>query len=226
MSDFLQEIEQDVRNEKVWKIWSQYQTSIIWGVAVALALSAVWSMWTWHTNNQKKQWTESFARAQTLLEQGKVQEAMRYFETLENTKSSYAILSSFIKAHFYAQEGDFHNREKAITSFDYISEYKHASPELKEFAKLCSIMAHMDSDQPNIDELLNKVEPLCSEKSFWPLLAQEIKGGLLLMAGKQDEARSIFVSIAKNSDTPAAMRSRAQVLSRGSVTTTPNTPHD
>lgn len=226
MDDFLQEVEQDIRQEKIWQIWTKHRTVITWTAGIALALAAVANMWTWHTNRQQTQWAESFVRAQMLLDQGKHEEGMRYLETLEHTGSSYAILGSFVKAHFYAQDGDHHNDAKALEAFERIAQYKHVSPELREFAQLCSVMTQMDGPQPNVEELLKKVEPLCAEKGFWPLLAQETKGGLLLMAGRQEEAREIFVNIAKNSDAPPAMRSRAQVLSRNthagtSATTNP-----
>lgn len=214
MDDFLQEIEQDIRQEKVWQFWQKYRTQITWGAGVALVLAAVWNMWTWHTNRQQAQWGESFVKAQMLLDQGKIDEAMRYLGTLEHTGSSYAVLSSFVKAHFYAQDGDHRNADNAIASFEKISQYKHVSPELREFAVLCSIMTRMDGDKPDLDSLLQKVEPLCANTSFWPLLAQEIKAGLLLMMGKKAEAHDVLVSIAQNSDAPAAMRSRAQILSR------------
>lgn len=218
MDNFLEEIEQDIRQEKIWQFWKKYQTQITWGTAAVLLLAAMWNMWTWHTHRQQSQWGESFVRAQLLLDQGKVDEAMRYLDSLEHTGSSYSVLSSFVKAHFYGQSGDNRNLEKTIEAYNRIVSYKHVSQELRELAQLSSLMAQMDAPKPDLEGVLTEVEPLCSDKGYWPLMALEIKGGALLMLGRHAEAREVFVKIAQNPDTPAAMRSRVQVLSRSNVT--------
>lgn len=214
MDNFLQEIEQDIRQEKIWQFWKKYQTHLTWGAAVVLILTAMWNMWTWHTHRQNTQWAESFMRAQLLLDQGKADEALRYLTALEHTGSSYAILSSFVKAHFYGQSGDHNNAANAVKAYECIAQYKHVSHELRELAQLCSIMAQMDMPKPDLESLLKKVDQLMSEKAYWPLLAQEVKGALLLMTERHAEAREVFVRIAQNADAPPSMRSRAQVLSR------------
>lgn len=217
MDNFLQEIEQDIRQEKVWQFWKRYQTQLTWGAGIVLVLAAMWNMWTWHTHRQNTQWAESFVRAQLLLDQGKTDEALRYLETLEHTGSSYAVLSSFVKAHFYGQSGDHRDVAKTVKAYESIAQYKHVSQELRELAQLCGLMAQMDAPQPDLEGLLKKVELFCSEKSYWPLMAQEVKGALLLMMERYADARDVFVKIAQNPDAPPAMRSRAQVLSRSNL---------
>lgn len=216
MDDFLEQIEQDIRQEKIWQIWKKHKKLITWGTGALLVSAAVWNMWSWNQHKQQVEWSELFVRAHMLLDQGKTDEAMRYLNNLEGTKSSYATLSSFIKASFYSAEGDNKNIDTAVKSYESIIQSKSVSADLREYAMLRLVLAKLDQPNPDLAGLLSEVKKLSGEKNFWPLLAQEVEGMILIMMEKYDDARQIFLKIAQNNEASPAMRSRAQLLSRHS----------
>lgn len=202
------EIDEELRREKLEKLWEQYGTYVL-GAAAALVLA----VGGYQVYDQRKMSfaAENGARydaAVTLIEQSKTEEAQKALsEILASGHAGYSSLAQLQLAGIHLKA----NRPKdALAVFEALATSPSADADIKTFALLQAAALRLgDAD---FTELQNRLKPVAEGSTAWRFQAREILGTAAFKAGKFDDARSQLTPLLADSETPRAALDRVQLI--------------
>jgi hypothetical protein len=214
--EFLEEVESDIRQEKLEKLWHQYGKLIIGVVVGCLALSGSYMLWQNHQHKQRQLMSEKFVGAQNLIAQGKISEALGVMQDIsKSSHKSYATLAKFYEAYLISQK----DYKAAIGLYQDIIVSSSVEKELQDLAQIFSINLEIDhlgneNQTETIDGILKKLEPLTASDQPWRFLALELTGILAYKKNDFTKATEVFLQLAQDPQVPEGMRSRVQLMTQ------------
>jgi hypothetical protein len=202
------EIDEELRREKLEKLWEQYGTYVL-GAAAALVLAV--GGYQLYDQRKKSFAAENGARydaAVTLLEQSKTDEAQKALsEVLASGHAGYASLAQLQLAGIHLKA----NRpQDALAVFEALATSPSADADIKTFALLQA--AALRLGQADFTELQNRLKPVAEGSTAWRFQAREILGTAAFKAGKFDDARAQLTPLLADPETPRAALDRIQLI--------------
>jgi hypothetical protein len=186
LSDIFREVEEDVRREKLEKLWKAYGTHVIVLLVLALIGIAGFEVWQRYEANLRDKDSAAFAAAQRIPDP---KAAANAFATLGKTAhGGYGPLSRMAQAD--------------IASSDHGN--------LGAVARLRAGWLTVDT-APHV-ELQTLLQPLLDPGSVWRQMAEEILAYSDYRAGKLLAADAEFARIAADTTAPDALRTRAHTF--------------
>lgn len=216
--EFLEEVEQDIRHEKLEKLWKQYGKTLVSAVIGILAVTAGFMAWKNHQHKQYLILSEQFVGAQNLVAQGKIPEAVGVMQALSKAShAGYAVLAKFSEAAVLSKEGAQQDVKRAQEIYTSVEQDRSVDKNLRDLATFFIVNLEVDrlpnaADTAAIKKLMEKLEPLTEERNPWRSLAKELKGLLLYKQNKMPEASEIFISLVQDAKSPTELRMRAQLM--------------
>lgn len=214
--EFLEEVEGDIRQERLEKIWKQYGKQIITIVVGALALSSGYMVWQNHQHKQSQLLSEKFVGAQNLIVQGKTSEALGVMQDLSKAShKQYAVLAKFYEAYLVGQK-DYKAAEEVYKA---INNDRAVEKPLRDLALIFSISLALDhltpeTQGPILEEALKNLEPLAQSDQPWRYLASELIGVAAFKKNDISKATEVFLKLAQDPEVPEAMRGRVQLMTQ------------
>ena len=203
MSDIFQEIDEDLRQDKVARLWKAYGKYLV-ALAVFIILVIASYRFIEHKNEKNREQTsELYELASETGRSGDKKAAIELLsDEMFDENRGYSIISKLKKAALAKSNNDLEGTEivlKEIITNEDIPLYLRDLARLKLFA----------SDSDNIS---SQLEVLIEEEGPWKFLALELKGGIQLEGGNLKEARSIFKELTDDANTPNNLRRRASEI--------------
>ena len=203
MSDIFQEIDEDLRQDKVARLWKAYGKYLV-ALAVFIILVIASYRFIEHKNEKNREQTsELYELASETGRSGDKKAAIELLsDEMFDENIGYTIISKLKKAALAKSNNDLEGTEivlKEIITNEDIPLYLRDLARLKLFAS--------DSDNNS-----SQLEVLIEEEGPWKFLALELKGGIQLEGGKLKEARSIFKELTDDANTPNNLRRRASEI--------------
>ena len=203
MSDIFQEIDEDLRQDKVARLWKAYGKYLV-ALAVFIILVIASYRFIEHKNEKNREQTSGLYELAS--ETGRSGDKKAAIELLSDEmfdeNRGYSIISKLKKAALAKSNNDLEGTEivlKEIITNEDIPLYLRDLARLKLFAS--------DSDNNS-----SQLEVLIEEEGPWKFLALELKGGIQLEGGNLKEARSIFKELTDDANTPNNLRRRASEI--------------
>jgi hypothetical protein len=98
MSDFLRELEEDIKEERIVNLWRKYGNLVI-GIALAIVIGTVsYTLWMYFKHKSQLRSHVSFSQAVELVNQGKKEEALKAFQDISTEKGGYGKLAVLYEA--------------------------------------------------------------------------------------------------------------------------------
>jgi hypothetical protein len=208
LADIFHEVDEEVRRERLQKLWDRYS---IYLIALAVLIVAGIGGWRGYEYWQAKQAAEAgakFEAALTLSEQGKHAEAEAAFAAIAaEAPVGYRVLARFRAAAELAQT----KPADAVKAYDQIAADASLSETLQDLAALRAGMLLVDSAP--LAELQKRLQPLTEPSRSFRASAREM---LALSAWHNHDvtaARHYIDMMATDAETPPGARARAEVLS-------------
>ncbi len=205
MTDFLEEIEEQLRSDRykalALKVWPW-----ILGVAVAALVLALawWGLQSYRSRLAAKS-SETYAAALDLYRSGQIDKAYAGFgEAVKTSSGGYKSLALMQQGAIRLQQGE---TSQAADLFDKAAAAA-PSPIIGDMARLKSAFALIDTATFAVIE--QRLKPLTDAKRPYRAAALEALAMAKLRAGRLKEARDDFVVLSLLSDAPDAVRQRAQ----------------
>jgi len=202
------EIDEELRRERLLKLWDTYGTYIIAAAVLVVAGVGGWKYY----ENRRAQANEAAStqyiialRDFALKRPYEAQKALE--ELLPKAPSGYAALARLRLAAYDGAEG---NAAEALTTYDQIAKDGSVDPMLKDFARLQSAMLKFDII--SFTDLKNQLSPLATDRSPWRYSARELLGLGAAKAGRSAEARNYFQRLLDDGTTPPGISERARVM--------------
>jgi hypothetical protein len=205
MSDIFHEVEEELRRERLKRIWSRSAPWIIGAVVLIIAGVSAWSAKQWYEHSKSQ---EASSHYQQALDLGKFSEADSIFMNLASAGSSgYAILSQFRHAAIEAAV----EPNKGLERFDQLSRDSRLSETLQDLGKIRAAQIFMDIG--SYEELMARLQPLAeSLTNVWRHSAREMLALSSWKAGNEDAVRKWSEMLLSDFMTPRGIRGRAQLV--------------
>ena len=198
MADIFDEIEEDLRRDRMKLLWQRYGNYII-GLAVLIIIVVAGNQGYDYWKN-----SESQSAGDAFFEAVGADESLDALTTLvPNLPVGYEMLARFRIAALHAEDGDNFTAEQ---SFLALSEDNSIDIFYREVALLLSVMNAPSSVDKNI--LIGRLSSLSAFPGSLQGLALETSAGLYLELNERDKAISTLTEASKLPDIPSSLRQR------------------
>ena len=209
MSDIFNEVDEEVRRERLTRLWEQYGNYLIALCVLVVVGVGAWRGYEWWQAKQAAQSGAAFEQAAALAEAGKSQEAEAAFAKLTaDGTASYRVLAGLREAEELGRT----DSKAAVARFDKVAADKSAGPVIQDLAAIRA--GYLLVDSAPYAEIRTRLEPLTASDRVFRHSAREI---LALSAWKSHDlaaAKQWTDLIVTDPQTPSGMRSRVEVLSQ------------
>ena len=210
LEGLMTEIESDLREEELKKIWKNYGGVIIAFVfAVVLGVAGV-QLYRQYETKQREAAGRNYESAIKAQEDGKTDEALALFAALaKDGPKGYATMARLSQAAIQIQKNDI---DGALANYKLLAEDTKADPVFRDLATLLGVLHSLD--RVDAKTLEAQLTPIASPNNAFNLTALELTA--LLAAKQGDTARAIKTlgQISSDPATPASMRQRAEDLTK------------
>ena len=204
----LREVDEELRREKMERLWQRYNGLILGAAAVVIAGVAGYKF----LENRRLSATytagSQFNAAVELANQNKREEAVKAFQHIAETgPHGYATLAKLHIAGAYVKDG---KTAEAVAAFDALAADPSVDQLLKNFAQLQAASLRMD--QADFTEMQNRLNSLTGETSPYKVSARELLGFAAFKAGKLEEARKLLEPLLIDPNATRAIQDRIKVV--------------
>lgn len=207
LSDIFREVDEEVRRERLKKLWDRYSIFIIAAAILFIAAIAAWRGYEYLEAKKAAEAGAAYENALTLAEQGKHDEAAAEFAKLSKDGSGgYRTLARFAEAAQLAQR----DPKAAIAAYDSLAADTSLTQLLRDLAGVRAGL--LAADNSPYADVQRRLEPLTAADRPFRHTAREILAFSAWRAGDPAAARRWYDMMITDSDTPASTRSRVEVL--------------
>lgn len=207
MSDFFQEVDEEVRREKAELFWKKHQNLVI---GVALAIVTATAGYRFHQFYQQRQSEEAGAVYETaisLVREGKAEEAEKSLvELAARAPAGYSALARLRAADVAAGR----DAKAGLKTYDDIAADASVDASLRDAARLRAM--YLAADLGDAADFARRAEPLAADGQPFRSSARELIGAKALQSGDLDRAAKYLDMIVTDAAAPAATRQRAELL--------------
>ena len=188
-------------------MWERYSLLIIAGCVLIVGGIAAWRGYDWYVAREAARAGSHFESAAILMEQGKTKEAETAFAEIGKTApGGYAILARMRAANALAES----DKAAAVKAYDAIAQDGGTPPVFQDLAAVRAGLLLVDTAP--LTDLQRRLEPLADSIRPFRHSAREV---LALSAWHNKDvaaAQKYLDLMAKDAETPAGVRARADVL--------------
>lgn len=207
MSDIFDEIEEDLKRDRLEATWKKYGKFVIAIVVVIVLATAGYKGWQTYQASQKAAMANQFDQAGELARNGDIEGAIDKLATLAQEGDGYGALARLQQAALMAENGD---REGAIALYDAVAADGAVDKIYADLALVLSVMHQLDTGEPQA--LLDRLAPQLTEQAAWRFTAYELAAGLAMRQGDKEAAADYLKKITDDAEAPQAARQRASEL--------------
>ena len=208
MADIFHEVDEEVRRERLKKLWDRYSIYVIGAAALIVAVIGAWRGYEYWQAKQAAAAGAAFESALSLSEAGKHDEAEAAFTKIAGeAPAGYRMLARFRAAADLAQV----KPPEAVKTYDELAADTSLGTTLQDLAAVRAGMLVVDNAP--LSEMQRRLDPASAPERSFRHTAREL---LALSAWRNHDfaaARRYIDMIATDAETPAGTRARAEVLS-------------
>ncbi|TAL02529.1 MAG: tetratricopeptide repeat protein [Rhodospirillaceae bacterium] len=208
LEGLMSEIEADLREEELRKIWQRYGIFIIAGFAlIVLGVFGV-QQWRAHLVSQRLELARRYDQATKDLQDGKTDDALGILADLAgNTGEGYGAIAQLQRAAILLQKNDV---DGAVAVYKALAANPKADATLRDLATLLQVLHSLDRAPPQTLEVM--LSPLLNPGNPFNASALELSALLAAKEGDTARAAKLVDQILMEPSTPPSLRSRAQDL--------------
>ncbi|MBR1169293.1 tetratricopeptide repeat protein [Bradyrhizobium liaoningense] len=207
MSEFFNEVDEEVRREQLKKLWDRYSIYFIALMVLVVAAVGGWRAYQYFEGRKAAEAGAVFEKAVELSEQGKHEDAEKAFtELAAKAPSGYRTLAR-LRA---AAEASSRDPKAGAKMYDDIAADRSIGGEWQDLAKIRA--AGLVLDSASYADMQQRLEASAAPKSTFRHSAREM---LALSAWRNNDmtaARKWLEAIDGDGETPPGLRSRAEAL--------------
>lgn len=208
MADIFHEVDEEVRRERLKKLWDRYSIYVIGAAALIVAVIGAWRGYEYWQAKQAAAAGAAFESALSLSEAGKHDEAEAAFTKIAGeAPAGYRMLARFRAAADLAQA----KPPEAVKAYDELAADTSLGTTLQDLAAVRAGMLVVDNAP--LSEMQRRLDPASAPERSFRHTARDL---LALSAWRNHDfaaARRYIDMIATDAETPAGTRARAEVLS-------------
>ena len=204
MADIFDEVDEEVRRERMTAAAKKYGPLVGGGVALILAVVGGLTFWTQYQETQRQDAGAAFLSAARAQQQNPIAGRETFANLAVEGPEGYVFLARFKEAEALAADGD---RKAAVAALNAVEE-ADAPARYKDLARLLAL--GLRSYDESAATLLPLLEPLMADGAPWRAFAIEQAAMLEIKLGKLNEARARLSTLAADATAPNGVRARAE----------------
>ena len=201
---FIQEVDEDVKNDS-WKVfWDKYGLFVI--AILVIAVSAAVSF------DRLQAWRTALSQRKTETYMLAAQTGNNSDETITElqkiSQDNQGLFSDFAKlqiANVLLSQG---KEDEALASLEKLAAEKQVNTEVKHIALIK--LATYRVDTLSKEEFAKLLQPLLDENTSWTPMAQDLLAMSAIQNGDIDTAKEIYTNLLKIKDLPETFRNKIQ----------------
>ena len=203
---FIREVTEEVKNDNLKQMWEKYGLYIILLVVLAITGAVSFEGFKSWRRTQSETWSDTYAYALNLENQGKYDESLKVLEQMEKTGGNiYSDIARLQTANILLEQG---KNDEAVKILEEISADKSINKKLRDVSIIKLASYKLDNaPREEIDALL---QPLIKENGSWTNITKEMTAMAAIRDGKIDEAQAIYNEILNTPNLPDGLKMRVQ----------------
>ncbi|MDR0632911.1 MAG: tetratricopeptide repeat protein [Holosporales bacterium] len=217
--EFLNDIENDMRIEKYELLWKKYGKLLSFVAFAVIAAITIFNLRLRYNANQREEFASQFMRAQTLVQQGKLDEAVPMMSFLSSKKcGKYTVLAKMSHAGLLTKINFSENIETIKGIYKNVLSDRNTPAYYRDLATVYYVNASLQEigekeiDDDTKAELLKLLSKCKKANGGFFLLAKEFEGVIHYKTGNFKKARKAFDTISRNEKTAEDMMARANIM--------------
>lgn len=207
MSDIFNEVDEEVRREKLRQLWERHQTLIVGGALLVIVLVGGWRLYEWYEAKQAAEAGTAFQNAMTLSAEGKRSEAEAAFaKVAEKGAAGYRDIARLQAAGEIAQR----DPKAAVEAYDALAADTRMSQTLRDLAAVRAGLLLVDT--ASYEDMRRRLEPAAAPGGSFRNSARELLALSAMRGNDAAAARKWFDLIVTDAGAPPALRQRIQML--------------
>ncbi|KLN60238.1 hypothetical protein WH96_13735 [Kiloniella spongiae] len=207
MADIFQEVEEDLKRERVEVLWKKYGKWAIGAAVLVVAATAGFQGWESYKSTVQAEKSATFASALELTQVGKVDEATARLTSLAEDDDGYGTLARFERARLLVESGD---TAAAVQIWDEVAASNPPLTPLKDVAALLAAMHLVESG--DIADVKQRLASLAVANGAFRYSAIELQAIVALREGDNSAAKTLFQQLVDEADTPNGIKSRSSQI--------------
>jgi hypothetical protein len=202
---FLREVDEELRRDRMSKLWRRY--GIIAIAVVVLGLAALAGFLWWQSDQHKKAGADGELLSQAMddLGQGKEAGVRAKLDTLAaSPRPAYRAAAKLTKAALGGEKGD---AKAAIAQYKIVADDPDLPQPFRDLAAVRRTALEFDTLPPA--EVIARLKPLAVSGNPWFGSAGEMVAAAYIKMNKPELAGPLFAAIAKDEQVPETIRGRA-----------------
>ena len=209
MTDIFHEIEEDLRRERLSKLWDRFGGYIIALAVLVVLATAGWSAYKYWRHEQAVAASTGFQDALDLAEKGEHQQAEAAFDAVSRSGPAGYKAIARLRA---ASEAALRDRAAGISAFDAIAADSGLDGFSRDMAKVRA--GQLAVDTASLDDIRARIGDLAAGTGPLRNPAREILALAQLKAGDLAGAHATASAITEDMEATPGVRSRADLIQR------------
>ncbi len=208
MADIFREIDEDLRADRVARLWKRYGWAVIAAAVAVVLASAGWVAWRDYDQKRQGRAGAQFAAAMAQADGGDVNAALATLGRLiKDDPRGYAMLGRLYEAGLLDRAG---KADEALADYDAVAGDSSIDPLYRDLARLAAAYHRIDKEPA--DKLTEQLRPLLADSNPWRFAARELDALARLKAGDVKGAREALTRLSDDATAPQGVRARATEL--------------
>ncbi|RED53575.1 tetratricopeptide repeat protein [Aestuariispira insulae] len=210
MADIFDEIEEDLKRDRMGDAWKKYGNYVYVAIALIIAVTAGYKYWDYHNKTRMVEQANQLDQALVTARSGEVDTALAALEQVSSeSDAGYRLLAELRQASLLLDENQ---TAKAVAIYERIASDDKIDPIYRGLGTVLAVM-HAD-ETSDTAVLMEKLAPQLEAGATWRYTALELAAGLALRAGDKDQAIGHIKTIVDAAEAPEGVRARATELLR------------
>lgn len=203
MSDIFREVEEEVRKERLDKIWKEYGDYIVAGICLIVIAVAGLQVWRTYDQRARLKASDQYASADEMMQNGQAGAAADAFGRLaDSAPSGYKSLARLQHADALLASGE---RGDALTLYKQIAAENDAV--LSPIARVRWAWAIVD--YAPLGDVKDALGPTADPSNSWSPVAREVLAYWNFRSGNSKAAQDGYEALSHDMKAPAPLRERA-----------------
>ena len=204
----IREVDEEMRRERIEKIWQRYSTLIIAGALLVIGSVGAFQYWQHSQAQARADGGVRYQQAVKLIGEGKTADGEAALKKLgEDGTTGYRALAQLRLAGQAASAG---KTADAVKAYDAIAADAALDPLLRDLARVQAATLRVDS--ADFTEMQNRLNDLAKGTGPWRFAARETLAMAAIKAGKTEDARKTLEQLVTERKAPSGVVQRATLL--------------
>ncbi len=206
MGDVFQEVDEDIRKDRIKSIWKRYRIFFILFLLFVISAVCFNSFWTQYKLKKVEERSEKyfFAMDEATVNAQKGVDALKIFSDEENDSSYHALLANLKEAAIWRSKNDLHN---ALNIYKNILG-NNIEQVYKNYVQIQLVEVLMELG--NLEEAKIILSDVSITNTAFASLAKEYIGYIAMQEGDLIKAKNIFEELTEGATTPITIKNRVK----------------